>query len=217
MRRLVWIAATAIITVGVLAPAASAKGPGGESATGSAALTGPGMAAAGRIGGATGGPSGPTAFGALLEQTGIVAFADGGNGGYFTIPADRATRLGPRFELTISFPDVPDTTSPILADVYPYAAGGPVVVAHPGQRFDGARIPSAWYVGTSGLLASLRSMGLPSEAEARAAVAAPRPAADVPAVGGSARIWPWVAGVAALALLVLGAAALERRRVVATV
>src|SRR5205085_8460455 len=85
-------------------------------------------------------------LGTLFRQSGLVGFTEQGSG-YYTVAPDVAG-LGPKYTASYTL-QLPDTTNPIVEDLYPYAKGGPMVFAHPGQRVEGAKIPSAWYVAPS--------------------------------------------------------------------
>jgi hypothetical protein len=159
-------------------------------------------------------------LGTLFRQSGLVGFVEPGSG-YYTISPDTAT-LGPRYEVSYTL-QLADTTNPVVEDLYPYANGGPVVFAHPGQRIEGAKVPSAWYVAPRSLLTTLVGLGLPRTAPAVTAPAVSMPPPSAPAVPAPATEpvsvpsgsgWPWAIAVFGFAaLLVVGALAGRRGRV----
>lgn len=131
----------------MLAPAASAKEPG------EASITGPGLSAPVRI---------PVDFQGSNET--FVRILDWS--GYLDakLPKRPAGRLGPRYELTVSWGL--DRIRPIMAHtmvLYPYAEGQPKTFT-PEQAADGDRARPGWHVAPPELRTLLVDLGLPRSA-----------------------------------------------------
>ena len=149
--------------VALLGGTAHAKGPS------DAEITGPGIAT-------------PIAVGAdflhanLIEETGLYAAAFGQEPNPMLATAPRG-ELGPRFTIAWSLPwsdGGPTTVEQIDQDVYPYAAGGPVLYTAPGQTFYGSeRTRGGWFRAPATLVARLQTLGVPE----LAAITPPAPRA----------------------------------------
>jgi hypothetical protein len=103
--------------------------------------------------------------------------------------------LGPRYTLTWTMEDITWATQ----DVYPFAAGGPVVHDHP-SRLNSAAI-GGWFRADAALLTLWPKLGLPTESQAMAAASPPAAAvapvaATRPATAPAA--WLWVFAAAAV-------------------
>ncbi|TVZ02326.1 hypothetical protein EAS64_26305 [Trebonia kvetii] len=176
-------AGTAIAVTAAVATPALAKG-----AT-QASITGPGLARPVTIsaqGEAL--PGEADTLSSLAGQTGLFVLLFGpGNGtpgGPFALrtpPA--AASLGPKYTVTYTVPGV--TPGPgqadgqIRQDLYPRAAGGPVVYTLPGQQGFGQPLQATgWLRGTTQLTATLTRLGVPAGASLPTA---PGSAASVPA------------------------------------
>lgn len=206
--------AMSIATALTLATPALAKG------TTQARITGPGLTHAIVVsanGEATGPPS---RLGMLAWQTGLFAvlFGPGAN-----IPAPArlaaapdAGTLGPRYLLIYTVPGVtPSPTSEMVGhirqDLYPWAAGGPVIYTPPGQQgFNGGTVQVAgWFRGRPPLASVLAQIGLPPRARALAAQA--RRSATAQSAGSGAPAW-LIAPAAVLAVAALSGVVLWLRR-----
>jgi len=225
MKRAFAVATFVALAVAGLAGPALAKGEN-QTITASAVITGPGIDRPIKTGGTIHGflfseQTQASAIGTLVRRSGLMGFTEQGSG-YYTIAPD-TSKLGPKYEISFTL-DLPDTTNPIVEDLYPYASEGPMVFAHSAQHIEGARVPSAWYVAPGALLSTLVELGLPKTAPAVPApvVPAPRVPVQPPAVRAPAHepvsvpsgsIWPWAIAVMGLAsLVVLGAVAGRRAR-----
>src|SRR6266545_4802339 len=85
--------------------------------------------------------------------------------------------LGPRYTITYAVPGDGGTFT-VVQDLYPYAPGGAVTHAQPGQPlWGGQQVVGGWFRGPSTLLPMLVSLGLPSKAPVAEAVASTAAAA----------------------------------------
>jgi hypothetical protein len=211
---------TAVISIAAMAVAtpAFAKGPL------RAQITGPGIARAVVVSG-PGEPGQVGLLSALAEQTGLFAALFGPVGG---LPAPRLLRseprtiaLGPRYAVVYTVPGVPPQGSEqfgrIRQDLYPRAAGGPVIYTPPGQRGFGPTLRvSGWLRGSPRLLRTLTKLGVPTRrAEPAAQRQAPGPRAAQPAPARRARsgVPSWlIASAATIAAVALLATAFWLRR-----
>jgi hypothetical protein len=123
-------------------------------------------------------------------------------------------QLGRRYTVTWRLMTGPDETTAIRQDVYPDAAGGPLVHTAAGQPiFDGTTV-GGWYEAPSGLRDMLRALGVPPAGTALVEPSAATPSAEL---APSPRHSPWpgvmfgAAGALALAG-VGGAVAIRARR-----
>jgi hypothetical protein len=211
---------TAVLALALLlaaAPAALAKGAS------AATIRGPGLERPIGLRG-LGEPGTDTRLANLSDQTGLFAVMFGdGNGGQLSDQPPGGD-LGPRYTITYTVPG-DDTTFPVVQDLYPYAAGGPVTHARPGQRlWAGQQVVGGWFHGPATLLPMLVSLGLPSRSPAASPPASARPAAAVPAgpgpaaasaSGGGRGWWAGAGGAGGVVLLAAAALALgsvRRRR-----
>jgi len=124
-------------------------------------------------------------------------------------------QLGPRYTVTWRLMTGPDQTTAIRQDVYPDAAGGPLVHTAAGQPiFDGATV-GGWYEAPSGLRDMLRVLGVPPAGATTAARSSPGTRGAAAAPSSDDPPWPAVmigaAGAVALAG-VGGTVAIRTRR-----
>jgi hypothetical protein len=207
---------TAVLALALLlaaAPAALAKGAS------AATIRGPGLERPIGLRG-LGEPGTDTRLANLSDQTGLFAVMFGdGNGGQLSDQPPGGD-LGPRYTITYTVPG-DDTTFPVVQDLYPYAAGGPVTHARPGQRlWAGQQVVGGWFRGPATLLPMLVSLGLPSRAPTASAAAAASPPATARAAATAAptaKVPPgddgrgWWLGAGAGALLLVGAGGMATR------
>jgi hypothetical protein len=216
-------AGTAIAVTAAVATPALAKG-----AT-QASITGPGLARPVTVsaqGEALPGLGG--ALSSLAEQTGLftVLFGPGsatpGEPSPLRAPPAAAS-LGPKYTLTYTVPGV--TQGPgqadgqVRQDLYPRAAGGPVIYTLPGQQGFGRPLQAAgWLRGTPQLTATLTRLGVPAGTPLPSA---PGSAAPTPAAAPAAAPKPddttapaWLIAVieSAVAIAITGAVLWLRRR-----
>jgi hypothetical protein len=166
LRRLIVVTALAAgmsIAAVALATPALAKGPS------QARITGPGLVHAIVVSGG-GEPGEPGKLASLAEQTSLFTVMFGANGG---VPAPARLRtpppkasLGPQYTVIYTVPGV--TPQPgqqfgrIRQNVYPHAAGGPVIYTPPGQRGFGQPLQAAgWLRGSPQLTRTLAQLGVP--------------------------------------------------------
>ena len=220
LRRLIVLTALAVGTsiagAMTLATPALAKGPS------QARITGPGLAHAIVLSG-NGEPGLPGRLATLAWQTSLftVLFGPGGS-----VPAPVRLRtpppkasLGPRFMIAYTVPGV--TPQPgerlgrIRQDLYPRAAGGPVIYTPPGQSGFGQGLQaSGWLRGSSQLTRTLAQLGVPPRSGAQAAQQTRPPRAALPAEAAPAgsAIPGWlIASASAVAAAALAGTALRLR------
>jgi hypothetical protein len=189
LRRLTTVTALAvglsIAAVMTLATPAFAKGPS------QASITGPGLARAIVVSG-EGEPGQQGRLASLALQTGLftVMFGAGASIGgpapaRLHTPPSQAS-LGPRYPLVYTVPGV--TPRPgkqfgrVRQDLYPRAAGGPLIYTPPGQQgFGGPLTVTGWLRGRPQLTRTLAQVGVPSAAGTQAAQPIRRSAAAHPA------------------------------------
>jgi hypothetical protein len=217
-------AGTAIAVTAAVATPALAKG-----AT-QASITGPGLARPVTIsaqGEAL--PGEGDALSRLAGQTGLFTLlfgpgntTPGGPSPLRTPPA--AASLGPKYTVTYTVPGV--TPEPgqadgqIRQDLYPRAAGGPVIYTLPGQQGFGQPLQATgWLRGTTQLTATLTRLGVPAGASLPTAPgsAATAPAVTAPAAAPKPDDTPAPALliatiVSAIAIAIAGTALWLRRR-----
>ena len=222
LRRLTVVAALAagmsIAAAITLAAPALAKGPT------LARITGPGVAHAIVISG-NGEPGQQSRLGTLAMQTRLFFVLFGSNASVpaWTPPQVRTpprASLGPRYTIIYTVPGG-ITSHPgeqfgqVRQDLYPRAAGGPLVYTPPGQH-DGPFPVAGWIRASRGLPRTLARLGVPPPPGRQAAL---HPATH-PVAGQRAgsRTLPWlIASAAAIAAAaVVGAVLLLRRRKPAT-
>lgn len=221
LRRLIAVTALAagmsIAAAMTLATPALAKGPS------QARITGPGLARAIVVSG-NGEPGEQGRLASLAGQTGLftVMFGAGISGpapARLHLPPPRAS-LGPRYTVVYTVPGV--TPRPgqefgrVRQDLYPRAAGGPVIYTPPGQQGFGGRLTvTGWLRGRPQLTRTLAQLGVPSSPGIPAAqqgrhTAAAHPAAAQQAAAG---IPGWIiAPAAVIAAAALAGTALWLRR-----
>jgi len=187
LRRLIAVTALAaglsVAAAMTLATPAFAKGPS------QARITGPGLVRAVVVSGA-GEPGQQSRLASLADQTGLFTVMFGGGGADVAGPDPAGLRtpppkasLGPGYLVVYTVPGV--TPRPgqqfgqIRQDVYPRAAGGPVIYTPPGQHgFSGPLAVTGWLRGGPQLTRTLAQLGVPPPGT-RAAPQTPRPAAAV--------------------------------------
>ena len=221
LRRLTVVAALAagmsIAAAITLAAPALAKGPT------LARITGPGLAHAIVISG-NGEPGQQSRLGTLAMQTRLFFVLFGSNASVppWTPPQVRTpprASLGPRYTIIYTVPGG-ITSHPgeqfgqVRQDLYPRAAGGPLVYTPPGQH-DGPFPVAGWIRASRGLPRTLARLGVPPPPRKAALLPATRPVAGQRA---GSRTLPWlIASAAAIAAAaVVGAVLLLRRRKPAT-
>ena len=219
LRRLIAVTAVAagmsIAAAVTLATPALAKGPT------QARITGPGLARAIVLSG-NGEPGLPGRLATLGQQTSLFSVLFGAGG---SVPAPARLRppppqasLGPRYTVIYTVPGV--TPRPgeqfgrIRQDVYPRAAGGPVIYTSPSQNGFGQGLQtSGWFRGSPRLTRVLAQLGVPPRPGIQAAKRTHRPPAALPAAAHQAGSGTagWLIAVAAIAVAALAGAVLRLR------
>jgi hypothetical protein len=211
-------AGTALAVTAALATPALAKG-----AT-QASITGPGLARPVIVpvqGEAL--PGEGDTLSRLAGQTGLftVLFGVGGtpDGPSPMRPPPASASLGPEYTLTYTVPGVipapGQANGQIRQDVYPHAAGGPVIYTLPGQKGFGQPLhATGWLRGTPQLAATLARLGVPASAPLPSA---PGPAASARAIVpkpdvAAAPAWLIATIASAAAIAIAGTAMWLRRR-----
>jgi hypothetical protein len=224
LRRLITVTALAvglsIAAVMTLATPAFAKGPSQVS------ITGPGLGRAIVVSG-EGEPGQQGRLASLALQTGLftVMFGAGASIGgpapaRLHTPPSQAS-LGPRYTLVYTVPGV--TPRPgqqfgrVRQDLYPRAAGGPLIYTPPGQQgFGGPLTVTGWLRGRPQLTRTLAQVGVPPVAGTQAAQPIRPAAAAHPAAvhRAGARTLGWIIAPAAVivAAALAGTALWLRRR-----
>jgi hypothetical protein len=224
LRRLISVTALAagmsVAAVLTLATPAFAKGPS------QARITGPGLTRAIVVSG-NGEPGEQDRLASLALQTGLftVMFGAGASIGgpapaRLPAPPPQAS-LGPRYTLVYTVPGV--TPRPgqqfglVRQDLYPRAAGGPLIYTPPGQQgFGGPLTVTGWLRGRPQLTRTLAQVGVPPAAGTPATQPARRAAAAHPAAvhRAGARTPAWIIAPAAVIMIaaLAGAALWLRRR-----
>jgi hypothetical protein len=216
LRRLIVLialaAGTSIAAAITLATPALAKGPS------QARITGPGLAHAIVVSG-NGEPGQPSVLGALALQTRLFSVMFGPNA---PVPRQLHTppptaSLGPRY--TIIYTVYGEFTRPgeqfghIRQDLYPRAAGGPVIYTPPGQP--GGPVPFfGWFRASRHLPRTLAKLGVPPRPGISAAPQTRLPPAARPAAAqqASSPTLAWlIASAAAIAAAALAGTALWLR------
>jgi hypothetical protein len=164
LRRLIVVTAVAagmsIAAAITLATPALAKGPS------QARITGPGLAHAIVVSG-DGEPGQPGMLDTLAVQTSLFFVMFGWNA---TVPPQLRTpppkaSLGPRYTIIYT---VPGQFGQIRQDLYPRAAGGPVIYTPPGQQ-EGSVPFFGWFRASRHLLRTLAKLGVPPRPGTQAA------------------------------------------------
>ena len=224
LRRLIAVTALAagmsIAAAMTLATPAFAKGPS------QASITGPGLGRAIVVSG-NGEPGEQGRLASLAEQTGLFTVMFGA-GASISGPAPARLHtsppkasLGPRYTLVYTVPGV--TPRPgqqfgrVRQDLYPGAAGGPLIYTPPGQQgFGGPLTVTGWLRGRPQLTRTLAQLGVPPPPGARAAQQTRHPAAAHPVAAhqAGARTPGWIIAPAAaiMAAALIGAVFWLRRR-----
>lgn len=204
------LAGISVVAMAVATPA-FAKGPL------QARITGPGLRHAVVVSG-PGEPGQTGKLAVLAEQTNLftVLFGTGGNLPAPTILRARpsAATLGPRYTIVYTVPGVmpqgDEQFGRIRQDLYPRAAGGPVIYTPPGQRGFQQKLPvSGWFRGTPQLLRTLTGLGIPTRP---VEPAAQRTGLTHQGGSGSGGLTWLIASTTAIAVGVLIAAGLWLRR-----
>jgi hypothetical protein len=223
LRRLIAVTALAagmsIAAAMTLATPAFAKGPS------QASITGPGLVRAVVVSG-NGEPGEQGRLASLAEQTGLFTVMFGAGASIsgpaparLHTPPPKAS-LGPRYTLVYTVPGV--TPRPgqqfgrVRQDLYPAAAGGPLIYTPPGQQgFGGPLTVTGWLRGRPQLTHTLAQLGVPLAAGARAAQQTGQPVAAHPAAAhqAGARTPGWIIApaVVIVAAALAGAAFWLRR------
>lgn len=135
-----------------------------------------------------------------------------------------AKRLGPRYTITWTIPDGTGTAKQVRQDVYPYAAGAPVIYTKPGQPVFDQATRGGWYRASDSLRTKLVELGLPDKApmalpasragDAAAGARAGSSASPAPvrAAARAPAVWPRVLAGAAVLLVAAGGVAVVARR-----
>ena len=205
LRRLIVLTALAagmsIATAITLATPALAKGPS------QARITGPGLARAIVVSG-DGEPGQLGRLATLAGQTSLFTVLFGAGGSVpeparLRTPPPKAT-LGPRYAIIYTVPGV--TPQPgeqfgrIRQDLYPQAAGGPVIYTPPGQHGFGQPLrATGWLRGSAQLTRTLAQLGVPPRSGTQPARQTHLPAAPHPAAAHQAgsRTPGWLIALAA--------------------
>ena len=220
-RRLISVTALAtgmsIAAAITLATPALAKGPS------QARITGPGLVHAIVISG-DGEPGQQGSLATLAGQTSLFTVLFGAGGSIppparLRTPPPKAT-LGPRYTIIYTVPGV--TPQPgeqfgqIRQDLYPRAAGGPVIYTPPGQDGFGRTLQvTGWLRGSPQLTRTLAQLGVPSRPGTQAAQTTRLPPAAHPAAAhqtGSPALGWLIASATAIAAAALAGIALRLRR-----
>jgi hypothetical protein len=217
-------AGTAIAVTAAVATPALAKG-----AT-QASITGPGLARPVTVsaqGEAL--PGQGDTLSRLAGQTGLFTVLFGPGSGTPDEPSPlrappAAASLGPKYTLTYTVPGVTpgpgQTDGQIRQDLYPRAAGGPVIYTPPGQQGFGQPLQATgWLRGTPQLTATLTRLGVPADASlpstpgsAASVPAAPAPSAAPKPDDTTAPAWLIAAIASSVAIAIAGTALWLRRR-----
>src|SRR5262245_43813093 len=218
------LAAAMSIAAITLATPALAKGPS------RARITGPGLAHAIVVSG-NGEPGQPGSLSTLAVRTSLFTVLFGANASVpaqapaqLRIPPPKAS-LGPRYTIIYTVPGVtpqPDEQfGRIRQDLYPRAAGGPLVYTPPGQFGFGSPLPvTGWLRASPRLPRTLAQLGIPPSPGTQATSQARLAPTVHPAAAQSAgsRTLPWLIASAAViaAAALAGAVLLWRHRKPAT-
>jgi hypothetical protein len=204
MRVRIFAIAIAIVLAVLLAPAtAHAKGPNAATIDG-AGLTAPIPVDHG---------GGERGLSTLIDQTGFFSatFREQPDP---MLDAAPTQDLGPMLVVSWNVPSGQTTADTIRQEVYPYAAGGPVVYTAPGQSFlQSERTRGGWYRAPAALTATLTQLGVPARAELEGAVRSAAPATRVVSDGGSTSLLPVVLVIVAAAMIASVAIVTRRRAV----
>ena len=222
LRRLIAVSALAagmsIVAALALAAPALAKGPS------QARITGPGLVRAIVVSG-NGEPGEPGRLASLADQTGLFTVMFGAGADVSGAPArlrnpPTEASLGPRYLVVYTVPGVPPRPGQqfgqVRQDIYPRAAGGPVIYTPPGQRgFSGPLAAAGWLQGGPQLTRALAQVGVPppgtpAAQPTRRAAAAHPPAA--PQAGARPPGWIIAPAAVIVASALAGTALWLRRR-----
>ncbi len=221
LRRLIVVTALAagmsVAAAISLATPALAKGPS------EASITGPGLTRAIVVSG-NGEPGEQGTLAVLAGQTGLFTAMFGGDA---SVPAQTPAplrtpppkaALGPRYTVTYTVPGVTpqpgEQAGRIRQDLYPGAAGGPVIYTPPGQDGFGQPLQvTGWFRASPQLTRTLAQLGVPVR-PATPAAPRPHPPAAHPAAAhqtGSHTLAWLIAAAVAIAAAALAGTALRRR------
>jgi hypothetical protein len=224
------LAAGAAIAVTVaLATPALAKG------TTQASITGPGLARPVTVSVAAGSEALPgqgDALSSLADQTGLFTVLFGPSIGDIHMPDEpsrlrtppAAATLGPKYTVTYTVPGIThapgQASDQIRQDLYPRAAGGPVIYTLPGQQGFGQPLQATgWLRGTPRLTATLTRLGVPAGSSLPSAPGSAASVPAAPAAGAApkpsdtaAPAWLIATIASAVAIAIAGTALWLRRR-----
>lgn len=225
-----FIALTSLVAGAAIAATVTLASPALAKGTTQASITGPGLARPVTVSVAAGSEALPEqgdALSSLADQTGLFTVLFGPNIGDVRMP-DKPSRLrtppaaatlGPKYTVTYTVPGTTpepgQASDQIRQDLYPRAAGGPVVYTLPGQQGFGQPLQATgWLRGTPQLTATLTRLGipagpsLPSAAPGSAASvpAAPAPAAALKPNDTTAPAWLIATIASAVTIVIAGAA-----------
>jgi hypothetical protein len=223
-----FIVLTSLASAAAIAVTAAVATPALAKGATQASITGPGLARPVIVSAqdeALPGQGDPLA--SLAEQTGLYTVLFGPQIGIPDEPSPlrtppAAASLGPKYILTYTVPEVTpgpaQTGGRIRQDLYPRAAGGPVIYTLPGQQRSGRPLQATgWLRGTPKLTATLTRLGvlvgasLPSAPGSAASVPAAPAAAPKPD-DTTAPTWLIATIVSAVAIAIAGTALWLRRR-----
>ena len=192
-----------------------------------ASITGPGLARPVTISAQDGGEALPgqgDTLSSLAGQTGLFTVLFGSGGGTPDEPSALRTppavgSLGPKYTITYTVPGVTprpgQANGQIRQNLYPRAAGGPVIYTPPGQQGFGQPLQaSGWLRGTPRLTVTLTRLGIPVGASLPSTPrpATPAPSASPKPAGVTAPAWLIATIVSAVAVAIAGTVLWLRRR-----
>jgi hypothetical protein len=160
----------------------------------------------------------------LAEQTGLFTVLLGSGGGTPDEPSALRTppavgSLGPKYTITYTVPGVTprpgQANGQIRQNLYPRAAGGPVIYTPPGQQGFGQPLQaSGWLRGTPRLTVTLTRLGVPigTSLPSTPRTAIPAPSAAPKPAGVTAPAWLIATIVSAVAVAIAGTVLWLRRR-----
>jgi hypothetical protein len=160
----------------------------------------------------------------LAGQTGLFTVLFGSGGGTPDEPSALRTppavgSLGPKYTITYTVPGVTprpgQANGQIRQNLYPRAAGGPVIYTPPGQQGFGQPLQaSGWLRGTPRLTVTLTRLGIPAGASLPSTPrpATPAPSASPKPAGVTAPAWLIATIVSAVAVAIAGTVLWLRRR-----
>ena len=111
-------------------------------------------------------------------------------------------QLGPRYTITWRLMTGPEETTAIRQDLYPDAAGGPLVHTPAGQRIFEGKTVGGWYAAPFTLRDVLGSLGVPVADAAPAKAGKVSAATPEEASAAASNGWPWPAVIIAVTAVV---------------